>query len=118
MPRLLTLAAAAVAAVTATSLPAQGADQDVRCLMASNLFSQAEKDPTRKQVALVSSFFYMGRLDGRVTPAQLKAQILAQGKTLTTKNAGETMTACAKNVQGKQALIQGIGKQLAAQTRK
>jgi hypothetical protein len=117
MRNTVPLSIAILAVAGAAPLAAQPVDRDVRCLMASNVFAQAEKDPQRRQVALASSFFFLGRLDARVPPAQIKAQLLAQGKTLNAKNVGQTMTECAKVVQAKQVMLMTIGKQIDQQAK-
>jgi hypothetical protein len=118
MRRTALLAAAIAVAAPLAPVTAQVADQDLRCLLAANVFARAEKDAKRKQVAVVATFFYLGRIDGRLTPAQLKARMLAVGKTLNTKNAGEIMTGCARTLQQRELAFQGIGKELAAQAPK
>ena len=112
--RMLPLLAAAGAVIAAGPVAAQNTDQNVRCLITSNVFATQEKDPAKKQVAVSSAFFYLGRLDTKTNPAQLKAQIVAQGKTLTPQTAGPVMTACAQEVGAKQKLMEGIGKELQA----
>lgn len=108
--------AAAGAALILASVPAaaQGADEDVRCLLASNLFTKAEKDPTKREIAVLSSYFYLGRVDGRLSGAQLGAAMKAQAPTITPDRAGAIMTACAKRMQGAGLAIRTLGKQLGA----
>ena len=112
--RMLSVLAVTGAMIAAGPVAAQSTDQDVRCLMASNVFATQEKDPAKKQVALSSAFFYLGRLNAKANPAQLKAQILAQSKALTAETAGQIMTACAQEVGAKQQMMQGIGQELQA----
>jgi hypothetical protein len=102
------------AAMVLMSAPAaaQGADQDVRCLLASNLFTKAEKDPAKRQVAVLSSYFYLGRVDGRLAGTQLSAALKAQAPAITPQTAGAIMTACAKRVQSAGVAMQMLGKQL------
>jgi hypothetical protein len=102
------------------SLPAgaQTTEQDVRCLLASNVFAATEKDATKKQVATASALFYLGRLDARMTLPQLKAQILAQGKTLTGKTVGDVMNVCARELQAKQRAVQAMGQEIAKSQKK
>ena len=107
------LAAAGTALVLAsTPAAAQGADQDVRCLLASNLFTKAEKDPAKRQVAVLSSYFYLGRVDGRLAGAQLAAALKSQAPAITAQTAGPIMTACAKRLQSAGVAMQMLGKQL------
>ncbi|MBA2920221.1 hypothetical protein GON01_00785 [Sphingomonas sp. MAH-20] len=108
--------AAAGLALALTSAPAaaQTASDDVKCLLAANLFVKAEKDPGKHQVAVLSSYYYLGRVDARLSGAQLSAALKAQAPTITAENAGPTMTSCAKRVQGSAMAIQTLGKSLTA----
>ena len=107
----LSLLAVALAVPAAPSF-AQNADQDVRCLMASNAFARAEKDAPKRQLAMATGLFYLGRLDGRVSGAQLKAAMVAQAKSLNPTNLPPAMNACVKHFVQTQAMLQSIGKQL------
>lgn len=108
----------ALALLPCTPAVAQSVDQDVRCILAGNAFGLAEKDPAKKQLALATGLFFAGRADARLTPAQLKAQVAVQGKALTTSNAAETMTACARTFQDKQRSLQAIGREVAQSQQK
>ena len=105
--------AAALTVIFGTPAIAQSADQDVRCILAGNAFGMAEKDPAKKQLALATSLFFAGRADARLAPAQFKAQVLAQGKALSTSNAADVMTACAKTFQAKERAMQAVGQEVA-----
>lgn len=104
---------AASGLVISAAANAQTVDQDVRCILAGNAFAMAEKDPGKKQLALATSLFFAGRADARLTPTQFRAQVLAQGKALSTGNAAETMTTCAKTFQAKERAMQTIGQDVA-----
>jgi hypothetical protein len=106
--------AAAGLAMSLTSVPAaaQTANEDVKCLLASNLFVKAEKDPGKHQVAVLASYYYLGRVDARLSGAQLSAALKTQAPTINAENAGPTMTACAKRVQGAAVAIQALGKSI------
>lgn len=97
---------------------AQAPDQDVRCLLASNVFATQEKDPTKKQIAQTAALFYMGRLDARMSIAELKSRILVEGKAMTGTNVGEVMTNCAKQLQAKQRALQTMGQEIAKSQKK
>ena len=102
---------------TAAATPALGQGQatnDVRCLMASNLFAKASKDPKARKVADASKLFYLGRVTARLSEQQVRAQIVAQTKTITRANAGNVMNACARRMQSGAAMVERVGKQLAA----
>ena len=104
---------AAVLALTTSAPAAAQATNDVKCLMASNLFSKAAKDPKARTVAEAAKFFYLGRLSGRINEPQLRAQMQAQAKTITQANAGNVMNACTRQMQSGAAMIERVGKQLA-----
>lgn len=106
--------AAAGLLLTHAPAAAQTADDDVKCLLASNLFVKAEKDPGKHQVAVLASYYYLGRVDARLSGAQLAAALKTQAPTINAQNAGPTMTACAKRVQGAAVAIQALGKSIGA----
>ena len=101
------------ALILAAPAVAAPADHDVQCFMASNVFANADKDPARKALAAAAGLYYLGRLDARLSPDQLKAQITAQGKMLNPQSLGPTMTACAKELQAKQTALRAMGQDLA-----
>ena len=109
----LFLSAALVAGVAAPAF-AQDAAADVRCLLVSNAFSGAEKDEGRKQLAILSAHFYLGRLDTRLSAAQLKPQVIAIAKTLSPPTMAATMNSCVQRLREKQLVMQTIGKEIAA----
>lgn len=91
------LAAFAVAAPVA----AQGVEDDVRCLLAANVFARAEKDAAKRQISMAASVFYLGRLDARISNEQLKAAVQAQAKAMPASSLGPIMTACVKRLTDK-----------------
>jgi hypothetical protein len=104
---------AAGAAMSVGAPAAAQATNDVRCLMASNLFSKAAKDPKARQLAETGKYFYLGRVSGRFTEQQLRVQMQAQTKTITQANAGNVMSACTRQMQTGAAMVERVGKQLA-----
>ena len=108
--RLVTFAAMAAALGSVGPLQAQTVDQDVKCLMVSNIFSQTEKDEGKRRVATTAALFYLGRVDARVAGPQLRAAMEAQAKTINPASAGPTMTECARTMQGKMAALQAMSK--------
>lgn len=108
MHRTALIAGLALAAAPAA---AQSPGEDVRCLLASNIFAQQEKDPAKKQVATYASFFYLGRV-GTLTEAQLRTLIPAQARVITPANAGPEMTACARRMQQAGTAVQALSQQL------
>ena len=109
-------AIATIAAIAiATPALAQSADTDVKCLLLSSAFSRMEKDAGRKQVAEVAAIYYFGRVDTRLAGDALRKQILAQGKSLNGANAGQQMTACAKQMQVRRQAFQALGQSIIKQ---
>jgi hypothetical protein len=104
---------AALVLVSASTPAAAQATNDVRCLMASNLFAKGATDPKARRFAESAKFFYLGRISGRLNEQQVRAQMLAQQKTITPANAGNVMTACARQMQSGAAMVERVGKQLA-----
>jgi len=102
MARKFVMIGAALAALAfAAPLAAQSVDEDVRCLLAANVFARAEKDPPRRQLATAASVFYLGRLDARISNEQLKTAVQAQAKTMPAASLGPTMNNCAKRLTDK-----------------
>lgn len=75
MIRQLTIVTAIGTLITTAPASAQAPDNDVRCLTVSKFFAAIEKDPGKKQLSVASAFFYLGRIDARLSTAQLKAQL-------------------------------------------
>jgi hypothetical protein len=105
------LAGALLAAATPAS--AQALDPDVRCMLVSNLFAQAEKDPQRKQLSAISSVFYFGKVSARLNPAQIKQQLQLLDKAVKPAELPAVMTNCAKQFQAKQQAFLALGRSVA-----
>ena len=114
MVRVFIGLSAAALVLTAGAAQAQGPDQDVRCMIASNLFVKAEKDPARRQVAMLASYFYLGRVDARLSGAGLAGALKAQSAAITPASAGPVMTECAKRMQSAGMAMQTLGRQIGA----
>ncbi len=96
--RLIGMSAAMLAMGMAAPLDAQSVNDDVRCLLVSNAFARGEKDPAKNQIAKIAGAFYLGRLDTRLSTAELKAALLAQSKTMTPAAAGPVMNGCVRRL--------------------
>jgi hypothetical protein len=88
---------------------AQAADNDVRCLTVSKFFAATEKDPRRREHARAMAFFFLGRIDARLPPAQLKSQLGAPSALIKQSGASELRIACAKRVQTSQDALLRLG---------
>ena len=111
--RMVGLAAGLTLTIAASAPAAAQATADVRCLMASNLFSSAAKDPKARKLAEAGKYFFLGRVSGRLSEQQLRTQMLAQAKTITPANAANVMNGCARQMQSGAAMVDRVGKQLA-----
>ena len=101
MRKMMMIGAAAAACAVAAPVAAQSIDDDVRCLLAANVFARTDKDPAKRQVAAATSVFYLGRLDARISTEQLKAAVTAQVKTMPASTLTPTMNACFKRLAAK-----------------
>ncbi len=113
MNRSIIPAIAITVALGALGSPARAqVGNDVKCLLASNLFAHSAKDPKVRVSAEASKFFYLGRVYGRLDATQLKAQMLAQQKSITKNNAGQTMNGCARQMEAGVKMVQAVTQEL------
>lgn len=71
---------------------------DVKCLVLSSAFGAKGSTEEAKKVAQSAAFFYMGRIDGRLTDAQIRTAVALEQKALKAASAGVAMKACAKKM--------------------
>jgi hypothetical protein len=98
--KLARIAIAAALLLTSGAATAQTAT-DIGCLMISNVFARDTSDANKQKLAQALSFFYLGRIGRNATPAQLKALMSQQEKTITDATAGPLMNECVKDFQSK-----------------
>ena len=84
----------------------------INCLLASNTFAQRETDPKQKSLAEGVLYFYLGRVDPRSSPQQLKSALKQAGVSLRGVGAAPLMNACLREMETKAQLLQTIGQQL------
>ncbi|HWI85257.1 MAG TPA: hypothetical protein VNT42_02885 [Sphingomonas sp.] len=101
---------AAVCALVAVCAPAaaQSADQDVRCSMVASIFAKMEKDPPKRQTAAVIYYFYLGRVDARMSVAQLKSALIAQGKLMKQAEIPTVMNGCVAQLRNKELALRAL----------
>jgi hypothetical protein len=104
------IAIAVALLATSGAATAQSAN-DARCILLANVFAGQSKDTTQQKLAEDSLYFYLGRISGQPTAAQMKAAFDAQAKTLNDSNAGTLMGECVKAVQAKVQLLQTVAAQ-------
>jgi hypothetical protein len=114
MTRYPLLIAALGIGVAASPAFAQAIDPDVKCMLTSDLFARMEKDPGRKQLSSIAAVFYFGRVDARLSPAQVRSQILALDKAVKPADLPAVMTDCARRLQTKQKAFVQLTQSLAA----
>ena len=91
---------------------AQSSQNDVRCFLVSNIFAKAAKDPKARKLAEAGVYFYLGRIDGRVSGTQLKRTVREQSKALSAANASAVMAGCARFMQASAKSVRSLGGQL------
>lgn len=103
---------ALAAALLASAGPAAAQTaSEARCLLLSNAFAKNAKDANAQKIAEDSLYFYLGRIPGQPTTAQLKAMFDQQDKTITDANAGKVMGDCVNAVRAKVQLLQDVAAQ-------
>jgi len=107
------LAVAAVLLMASTAAAAQSAN-DARCILLANAFAGDSKDAKQQKIAEDTLYFYLGRIAGQPTAAQMKAAFDQQGKTITDANAGPLMNDCVKPVLAKVQVLQALSTEKAA----
>src|SRR4051794_23763230 len=105
--RAYAIAVAAALLVTTAPAAAQSAS-DATCILVSNAFAKAAKDPKQQQVAQATSYFYLGRIGDAMTAPRLKTLFDTQAKTITEANAGNLMNACVKAIETKVQMLQSL----------
>ena len=101
--------ASALLSLSATAT-AQSVDA-ARCIILSNAYGKQAKDAQAQKLAEASLYFYLGRINGPTTTAQLKALFDQQAKTITDANAGTLMGDCVKVLQARVQLLQTLSQE-------
>ena len=94
------------AVARAQAAAAQSAPDDLHCFLLSNVFAKTEKDDKRRMLAVQTTMFYLGKIDGRVNSQEVATVMAAR---LDPKAAGPQMNACAQRfVHAEQSLQETI----------
>lgn len=99
--------AVAVLVTSGSAATAQSAN-DARCILLANVFAGDSKDAKQQKIAEDTLYFYLGRIAGEPSAAQMKAAFDQQGKTITDANAGPLMNDCVKPVLAKVQVLQSL----------
>ena len=105
--KAITLILAAALLASGGAATAQTAS-DAQCIVLANAFAKDAKDAGQKQAAEAALYFYLGRLGDTMKPAQLKALLDAQTKSLTNETAGPAMDKCVAAIQAKIEMMQSL----------
>ncbi len=97
--------AALVLASIATPSAAQ-APSDAACVLVSNLFAARSSEAAQKKLAENALYYYFGKLDARMSSAQIQAAMKQAGPSISAKTAGPLMTDCARNMTARAAAFQ------------
>lgn len=98
-------AVAPAAPVTAPAATTAG------CLLVSNAFATGATEEKYRSLAQAALYFFMGRIDDRTTPEQLKSALNEQGRVINKDNASELMNSCLRLVQEKSLLLKSAAQQ-------
>lgn len=96
-------AACGLSLAMASPAVAQASPDDLHCFLLSNVFAKIEKDEKRKLLAGQATMFYLGKIDGRISPQAFGA---AARTPLSPQAAGPLMTACAQRLAQAELALQ------------
>lgn len=103
----------------AASVSAQAAEQtstmDMRCFMVASAAVQNVPDPEMKQMAMLSSLFYLGRASARLSDAQMETVALTEAKALETADIQALLQQCGSFMAARGEAIDAIGQRMGAQ---
>ena len=109
------LVALAIAILTTASGPPAKIAPSVKvppttagCLVVSNAFAKTLIDDKSRRTAQAALYFFLGRIDDRITAAQLKGTLEEQARLINNSNAPELMNSCLKLVQARAQLLLSI----------
>ena len=101
-------AAVVIASASAAAAPAQAqATTDSTCLLVTNLYAIAGKEEGEKRAAQAGLYFYLGRTDGHVSTAELRAEA-AKVKKLSPPAVSSMMKLCMEEVQRRAKGVQAV----------
>lgn len=82
------------------------------CLLVSNLVAKNATELKDRNLAQATLQFFLGRIDDRTTPQQLRSELHQQGHLITQANATVLMNACLHQMQAKSQMLQSVAEQL------
>jgi len=112
--KIVGLAAAAALLAAGAARAAEPSPADVRCITVAFLLAGSAKDDNVKQAAVVSSFYFLGKVDGSAPGADLEAKIRDVATKLTQADAMADAKRCGAELQSRGLEIQALGERLKA----
>jgi len=116
-----TLLTVLVGALTLSSVQARAQDAetiaDVRCVIVGAKFG-AMADPSQRSAGMMLSFYYIGRLDGRMPKLDLEELMIKELSTMTTSDFGSEAKRCGASLTDKGQAISRIGKDIVERAQK
>lgn len=95
---------------------AQSIDEDIRCMVLSNVFAKGAKDAVPREAAANSLLYYLGRVAARVPATELKSRYLAQVGALQGQALDLLMNSCFKQFRAQERAITSMSQEAAAPT--
>ena len=111
MRRSTLIVLAAILGSIAGPAASQAAD-DVQCLMVSNFFAKSASDANARKVAEATTYYFLGRVAGRMSESQLRASLASQQNALKRANMSLLMQRCARTVRVSAEQVQTLGLKL------
>ena len=78
---------------------AQASDPDMRCVILGEFYLTIDKDAGRKLMASAVSLYFLGRVDARLSPSELRSKYVSEAKGLQGRNTGSLMNDCVQQLQ-------------------
>lgn len=96
---------------------AQTPTMDTRCFMVASAAAENLPDPQMKQMALMSSLFYLGRMSARMSDAEIETVALKEAKTLPTLDMPALLNQCGTFMGARGQAMNAIGQRMAAKAK-
>jgi hypothetical protein len=110
--RIVILAAAAGLLAAGGARAAEPSAADVRCITIDFLLAGSAKDDNVKQAALLSSFYFLGKVDGAAPGADLEGKIREVAAKLTQADAVADAKRCGDELATRGREIEALGERL------
>ena len=107
-----------LALMTAGTAQAQArdAEADLRCMIGATAAAERVTDAALKQQLMGAAAFYMGRIDGRLTDAQIEAKMREMAPTMQSVDWQREMAACGEYLRQRGNSFRALGARLAEGT--